>query len=63
MSTWKYQNIKIHAGMMRNILHRLPKPALMAMAKAHGLSVRGSKSAIVDRFPHERTIDLAIRIN
>lgn len=60
---WKYENIKLRAGWMRTILKRLPKPALMAMAKAHGISVRGSKAAIVDRFPYERTIDVAVRIN
>lgn len=60
---WKYENIKVCAGAMRTILVKLPKPALMAMAKAHGISVRGSKAAIVDRFPYERTIDVAVRIN
>lgn len=60
---WKYQNIKVCAGWMRTILVKLPKPALIEMAKAHGISVRGSKTAIVDRFPYERTIDIAIRIN
>ena len=59
---WKYQNIKLCAGWMRIILRRLPKPALIEMAKARGVSVRGSKAAIVDRFPYE-PIEIAIRIN
>ncbi len=59
----KYQNIRMPAGWMRTILTRLPKPALVEMAKAHGISVRGSKAAIVDRFPYERIIDVSIRIN
>lgn len=59
----KYQNVRMPAGWMRTILTRLPKPALVEMAKARGISVRGSKAAIVDRFPYELTIDVAVRIN
>jgi len=58
-----FKHMKVPVWRVTALLRAMRKPDLMQLAKTHRISVRGSKAAIVDRFPRTHEIRVAVRIN